>query len=61
MTADEIRYTLLKQVTTMTGIETNYGLIPLDFVNDYELWNSVRDAITDVLAKRLKELEGTTK
>ena len=58
MNADEIRYTLLKQVTTMTGIETNYGTIPLDFENDYELWEAVQDALTRVLDERLKKLEG---
>ena len=58
MNADEIRYTLLKQAVTMTGIETNYGTIPLDFENDYELWEAVQDALTRVLGERLKKLEG---
>ena len=58
MNADEIRYTLLKQVTTMTSIETNYGTIPLDFENDYELWEAVQDALTRVLGERLEKLEG---
>ena len=58
MNADEIRYALYKQAVTMTGIETNYGTIPLDFENDYELWEAVNDALTHVLGERLKKMEG---
>lgn len=57
MTADEIRYMIFKQAISMTGIETAYGTIPLDFDNDRELWDSVHDALISVLTERLKALE----
>lgn len=57
MTADELRYCLFKQVSRMTGIQTDYGIIPLDFDGDYELYEAVQDAVTKVLAARLEALE----
>ena len=57
MTADEIRYAIYKQAISMTGIETTYGTIPLDFDNDRELWDAVHDALIQVLVNRLKALE----
>lgn len=58
MSADEIRYALYKQIPTMREIMTDYGTITLDFDNDYELWESVADALRSVLAKRLETQEG---
>lgn len=57
MNAEEIRYTLIKQVSTMHEIATHYGAIPLDFNNDYELWEAVADAVRGVLMRRLEALE----
>lgn len=57
MNAEEIRYTLIRQVPNMTEIATTNGPIPLDFNNDYELFEAVADAVRSVLTRRLYALQ----
>lgn len=49
MTADELRYALEKQIPNASGIETDYGTIPLDSLMRTEILR----ALTELFEARL--------
>lgn len=48
-----LEYALCKQIRTVDGLQTNYGVLELD----YEMQEAVRKVLEPKLRKKIKQLE----